>query len=125
MSNGSTLRAYKLRCACSALCLSSYLPYDTVEGYEEDSLMSVLPTHFPSPEEVLIRRETFSTLSDEAKEIIRLILNAPAEVAEQLKTPKGKVSINLVRVYLHRTGKMPYRKILRAEEEIRKALPCT
>lgn len=44
-----------------------------------------------SSEDIVIKKESWENLSDEAKEVINTILYAPAEILEVLKTPKRKL----------------------------------
>jgi len=66
-----------------------FLPID--EGNpEEDNHYSILTAPDLSPELLLIKMENYNRLSAEAKEMIAIILNAPIEIADLLKTPKRK-----------------------------------
>ena len=49
-----------------------------------------LCSSLPNPEQVLLRKESYEKLSAEAKEMIGIILYAPAEILEMLLTPKQK-----------------------------------
>lgn len=49
-----------------------------------------LCSSLPNPEQTLLRKESYEKLSAEAKEMISIILNSPAEIIEMLLTPKQK-----------------------------------
>lgn len=50
-----------------------------------------LHARIPNPEQILLRKEAWENLSTEAKEIIEVILDSPAEILEMLKTPKRRL----------------------------------
>lgn len=49
-----------------------------------------LPAKQISVEHAIIKKQEFERLSEESKELIMIIVNAPSEVIEVLKTPKTK-----------------------------------
>jgi len=60
-------------------------------GDQQDSGMIFLDTFesdIPSPENILIKKEAFLNLSEEAKEVILLIFNAPQEILDCFFTAK-------------------------------------
>jgi len=65
------------------------LSINTVEHDEEEGLI-ILKSETLTPEKILIRKQSFNSLSEEAKEVIQLILNSPSEILDLLKTPKQK-----------------------------------
>jgi hypothetical protein len=48
------------------------------------------PSKLPSPEEIVIKKQLFQQLSQEAKELINIILDAPDEIVELIKTREQK-----------------------------------
>jgi len=50
----------------------------------------------------IIKTETYNSISEEAKEVISLILNTPSEMMELIATPKGLKSKNLIIKYLQK-----------------------
>ena len=59
-----------------------------------------LYSSLPNPEQLLLRKESYTRLSAEAKEMISIIVNAPSEVLEMMTTPRQKrVTIKGVRRY--------------------------
>jgi hypothetical protein len=49
-----------------------------------------LPSSSPSPEEELCRKETFASLSREAKQILRLFADTPDDGDEDIESKNGK-----------------------------------
>lgn len=60
---------------------------NTVEHGEEEGTV-ILKSEKLNPEILLLKKQQFNNLSKEAKEVIQLILNAPTEILEMIKTPK-------------------------------------
>lgn len=60
---------------------------NTVEHNEEEGTI-ILKSKKLNPETLLLKKQQFNNLSEEAKEIIQLILNAPNEILELIKTPQ-------------------------------------
>jgi hypothetical protein len=58
----------------------------TIDPHADDNLISKQL----SPEEAVIKQDSFDKLSDEAKEIVNFILSQPNEILEILSTPKTK-----------------------------------
>ena len=54
-------------------------------GENERERSVVVPSRDPNPEEVCIKRDTLDKLSEEAKEVIKLILDSPAELFEMMR----------------------------------------
>jgi hypothetical protein len=55
----------------------------------------------PSPEKILMKREAYTNLSQEAKEVIEMIFRCPQEIMECFMTPKyHKISKKKVLEYL-------------------------
>lgn len=50
----------------------------------------------------VIKAEEYNSLSQESKEVISLIINAPLEISELISTPKGARSKNLLIKYLQK-----------------------
>jgi hypothetical protein len=68
----------------------------------------------PSPESVMLKKEAFQLLSDEAKELIAIVLNAPSEIMFDC----GKPSI--MRIYdILRSNEWTWPKINRARSEVK------
>lgn len=82
----------------------------------------VMPSHFMSPEELIIRAEEDLgrqiirwRLSEEAKQVIDLIIDCPKEMFEIIGSPRRKmVSLSRLRIYLtkHFEGKDEADRIL-------------
>lgn len=68
----------------------------TTEAIENEETDIILPSTI-DPEKELIKKDNYSKLSVEAKEIINIILNSPQEVLELFITPKRK-NISLVKL---------------------------
>jgi hypothetical protein len=68
---------------------------------------------YVTPESVMLRREAYQLLSDEAKELISLVLNAPSEIVFDC----GKPSI--MRIYdILRSREWTWSKINKARSEV-------
>lgn len=59
---------------------------EIIDPYEND----FIPAPTISAERAIIKKEAFENLSNEAKELIQIILNSPTEILEALATPKSK-----------------------------------
>ena len=69
-------------------------------NYVEDSEIAFLSIKTIDPEKVLIKKESYQGLSDEAKYVIDICLNAPVEIMNQIKSPKfGVISRNSLLKY--------------------------
>jgi hypothetical protein len=80
---------------------------DRGEGPGEVYVLMVdrMETEIPSAEETFLRKEAYSSLSKEAKEIINIVLNAPDEIMECLTCPKyNKISKSKIKTYLMGQG---------------------
>lgn len=64
-----------------------WLPLSPCDCQEEFKLNA----NTPDPERLLLKKEAFENLSEEAKEIINTILYSSSEALELLKTPKKKL----------------------------------
>lgn len=110
--------------AVAAMTESSYVPYDLpdmaeilVDNYTpEDALID-------SEQECLINSQ-WKSMSDEAKQIINIILNSPQEMANLFFTPGGKMvrgkatgQANLIRYLRKQWGDVRYaRQVVREIE---------
>jgi hypothetical protein len=56
----------------------------------------------PSPESEVIKKELYQNLSQESVEVIKMIIDSPAEILEMISTPKGVITEKLVKKYLLR-----------------------
>jgi hypothetical protein len=72
-----------------------WIQIDEIEDSEE------LITSFPNPEKALLKKESFESLSDEAKEIIEVVIfNCPKEAFDFLYVPKaGRMTKSRIRRY--------------------------
>ena len=60
--------------------------------------MDQMPTEEMSQEDVYIKKDLYQALSQEAKEVIMMVLNAPKEILECFMTPKyDKISKDQIR----------------------------
>lgn len=76
------------------------LSINTVEHDDEEGLV-ILKSEMLTPSEILIKKQSFNSLSKEAKEVIQLILHSPSEILDLLKTPRQKrITKVKVRKYL-------------------------
>jgi len=71
----------------------------TDEYSDNDKIKPLILEEQRTPESLYIRKESYKKLSNEAKEIIMIIVNAPAEVIELFSPKFGKTNINKVISY--------------------------
>lgn len=84
-----------------------WLEYTDLEKESIQGLQNT--TSIPSPETLLIKYDSWDKLSQEAKEIIETILNAPIEIIEALQTPKRKkFSITMIKKYFQKEWKSTF-----------------
>lgn len=53
-----------------------------------------------SAEKKVIKKDLYEKTSQEAKEVINLVLNTPSELIEIISTPKGKITKSKIKKYL-------------------------
>ena len=75
------------------------LSINTVEHDDEDGFV-ILKSEMLTPEKILVRKQLFNSLSEEAKEVIQLVLNSPSEILDLIRTPKQK-RITKVKIRKH------------------------
>jgi len=64
-----------------------------------------LHSNLPDPEKILIMKDEFSHLSNEAKEVVGLIYNAPYTILQLMKTQKREnLTIGSIEVFLIENG---------------------
>jgi hypothetical protein len=56
----------------------------------------------PNAEATLLKKESFQLLSDEAKEVIDMIFNSPAETVKALSTPSGLLTKRSIKLGLYK-----------------------
>jgi len=107
---------------------SSYVSFDLLEGIEEEDRVvdseyyNLIRQRSINPEKETIKKEEFGKLSQEAREVISIIVNAPMEMLEMM-TPKTKnITIRSLALFIsewffHRT--VPERKTKRVIEELK------
>lgn len=79
---------------------NEYLEFSNLEN--EKVICSELPA-VATPETLLLKYDTWLKLSEEAKEIINTILNAPIEVIQTFQTPKHKrISYKLIKKHFQK-----------------------
>lgn len=54
------------------------------------------------PETIFLRKEALSSLSEEAKEVVDMLLKAPQETIKALSTPKGLITKRSIRLGLQK-----------------------
>lgn len=104
---------------------SSYVTFDFLEGQEDrlpdSEYVQLITNQSKNPEKEMMKKEEYQNLSDEAKHIISLIINAPSEILEMM-TPKTKnltirsVSLFISKVFFNR--KVPEKKTQKVIKEI-------
>lgn len=74
------VKSYDWLCGYNVL-FGEWLTPDDIDLYSK----------IPNAEKVVIKKELWNQLSAEAKEVIEIILFAPTEVLDQLRTPERKL----------------------------------
>jgi len=86
-----------------------------ISYFEQSILSEGLPTEIQLPselnqEKIVIKKDLIISLSNEAKEVIRLVLNSPIEILETFQTPKYKtISKQKIKDHLTTNGWPPRR----------------
>jgi len=88
----------------------------TDEYLGNDNIKLLILEEQKTPENLYIKKESYKKLSDEAKEIIMIIVNAPAEVIELFSPKLGKTNTNKVisyfkKIFGERTTKLAVKEI--------------
>ena len=112
-------------CVVNAADANNYLPtedaYDDSQS-ENRQTVNVLISPDPSPEDTLIKKESFRNLSEEAKYVIGICLNTPSELVDILLTPTfKKMSLRKLTNYFTKQWGSP-RKVKRVFGEIQEHL---
>lgn len=77
-----------------------WYPIDPCDYYEEDSDEFPLHAHYQSPLSLILKEEAWNGLSNEAKEMVNVVLNSPSEILELISTPKsGNITKRSIRKY--------------------------
>jgi hypothetical protein len=84
------------------------------------SLGDFLQTESLSPEETFIEKESYQNLSEEAKDVISLIIGAPQEILDCFTTPKyNKISKERIAQFLSKNLRWDKKRISFCFQEIR------
>ena len=79
----------------------------------------VFQSPYPNPEKLMIIKDEFEHLSNEAKEVVNLIYDAPYTILQLLSTRKlEKITSNSIENFLEESG-WPRPKIKRVSKELR------
>ena len=93
----------------------SELPWNQKEGEK----VLYLPSDHINQEQLLQKKEALNSLSKEAKEVIKLVLDCPGEILQLITTSKtGNFSLVRIKRYFKRHKKWTDRTIKRAFREI-------
>ena len=90
--------------------LGEYIPLDgDGEGESEDGTRITLSAKALNPEEYAIKKDLFAKLSDEAREVVSIVVECPAEILSLVTTPKtGKLSKNKIKKYFEVTWRSKF-----------------
>ncbi len=99
-----------IECAVNAFCESNYIPLNLAEN-------EILC--YNNPEMIYEKKDSFNHLSAEAKEVIKIVLNAPTELSELFSTNGERVSKDNLKQYLRRTKRWKHRVIDEVFKEIK------
>lgn len=86
--------------------------------YDEanDFLVQLEDEKHSNPEKMLLKKEAWQLLSEEAREVIDILLKAPAETLEALSTPTGLLTKRSIQLGLQRLWKSKFIARLVVEE---------
>ena len=80
---------------------------------DNDDRCVVVPSKEIGPEEACVKRDSFEKLSEEAKDVIKLILDCPAEFLEMIWPKKTYFKDRVLVPYLRkRLGTMGRRRVM-------------
>lgn len=71
-----------------------WISINTCETYNDEDDYIILQSHNLPPDEQIIKHQGWEALSNEAKEVIDMILNSPSEIIDFLSTPIRKKRLN-------------------------------
>lgn len=113
MGKGKTALEINYRRAIEASLESSYLRYGDFESEQDREEGRVfLESENRSQEDIAIRKNLFEQLSDEAQEVIMLIINPSDEQERKIRKPKqGSISKTLLKKYLRNEKNLSPRQI--------------
>jgi len=81
------------------------IPYLELSSFNQDNYRGIILSSKSNPEKDYSKREAFQKLSDEAKEVVETILDAPLEITELITTSVfGLYSKTLIRKYFLKKG---------------------
>lgn len=102
--------------------LTEYDYFIAVQIVNPNSYVELQEWHLPmqeNPEEVLIEKDAFEKMSEEAKDLIHIILKTPTEFTE-IFTPTGKVKEQaMYHILIHLKRKFGYQKAISIIGEIK------
>jgi hypothetical protein len=79
-----------------------------------------MKSNLPSPEDTLLKKEAFLSLSSEAKEVVMLVLNSPQEILDCFFTPKyNKISKDRIWKFLSENKGWKPKVITKCFQELR------
>lgn len=87
-----------------AITSAPWLHIDPCDAYEEEDERNYhLQTKTPSPEKLLLKKEAWEGLSEEAREMLTTVMYATDELYDMLSTrKKGIISKRSIRMYFTR-----------------------
>lgn len=81
------------------IMFGEWVQVNTSESHEVKREI-VLASNFPNPEKLLLKKESYEKLSNEAKEIIQTVLDCPQEIFDFLYVPHFKrMTKRKIRIY--------------------------
>lgn len=83
---------------------------------DDRSIAIQLQSDIPTPEKILLRKESVQLLSEEAREVIEMVLSAPMETIAALSTPTGLLTKRSIQLGLQKLWKSKFIAKLVIEE---------
>lgn len=74
----------------------------------EEYKVDLADEKYYDPEKILIKKEAWRSLSDEAKEVINILLKAPSETLDALSTPTGLITKRSIQLGLQKLWKSKF-----------------
>ena len=105
----------------------SYVNVELLEGENEFGIVDPEYSQLSSerslnPEKEMIKKESYYNLSEEAKQIVSIIVNAPSEILEMMTPKTGNVTLRMVSKFISNqffNRKVPERKTKRVIKELK------
>lgn len=73
-----------------------------IVDFHSDESEYLLPSYSIDPEKALLKKEAINSLSEEAKQVIDILIKSPSETIEALSSPNGLITKRSIRLGLQK-----------------------